>query len=56
MNRRGVEATKEPILQWSDGLGNIPIFQEDGEVPQINTDLRYQSEVVSIKNQAATVS
>jgi len=28
--RMGSKKEEEPILQWQDGIGNIPVFQDDG--------------------------
>ena len=43
MSRRragGLEEEEEPILQWQDGVGNIPIWREEENVPTFNTSYR----------------
>ena len=34
------EGEEEPILQWQDGVGNIPIWREEESAPPLNTSYR----------------
>ena len=46
MSRRRLDPEEEPILQWQDGVGNIPIWREEENVPTFNTS--YRSQIISI--------
>jgi len=35
----------EPILQWQDGIGNIPVFQDEGS-PQFNPTINVDEDDV----------
>ena len=37
---RTKEGEEEPILQWQDGVGNIPIWREEESAPPLNTSYR----------------
>ena len=37
--RMASKKEEEPILQWQDGIGNIPVFQDDG-APEWNPTIR----------------
>ena len=48
MSGRRLDPEEEPILQWQDGVGNIPIWREEENVPTFNTS--YRSLSISIED------
>ena len=41
--RMASKKEEEPILQWQDGIGNIPVFQDDG-APEWNPTIRCRTQ------------